>query len=401
MLDLPAAERIGGRVAAVAAIDALLDAPVGAVRALRGGFAWSRGFGRIRTAEASGSALAGAKVVVTGAPSAASAALAAGLREIAGRIVLSAPSLAACEELRGRLGSGGAEVVAREVAADDAAALTELLRDGGPAAGVIHVLSSTVEPRGLDDLSSLAEQAARTRRELDALDGAAEAAGVGWVVVVGSLAALVGGPGLAPFGIDTAIGDALASRRWGGPGPLWLAVTLDAIEAGDGAATGARGAAIPAREAVGAIGAAIAAPPAPTLVLCRGDIARRMEERRRGAAPVVEEARPVADLSREGLATVYAPPRTDLERVVVELWEDMLGFAPIGVHDSFFELGGDSLTATRLIARLADRVSVRIPLKRVLEKPTVAGVADVVDGLLLEKVASMSDDEAERLLAQL
>jgi amino acid adenylation domain-containing protein len=65
--------------------------------------------------------------------------------------------------------------------------------------------------------------------------------------------------------------------------------------------------------------------------------------------------------------TPYAGPRNHSERELAELYADVLGVRPVGVHDNFFDMGGDSLRALRVAARL-DGVSVRT----VMERPTVA-----------------------------
>jgi amino acid adenylation domain-containing protein len=70
-----------------------------------------------------------------------------------------------------------------------------------------------------------------------------------------------------------------------------------------------------------------------------------------------------------------AAPRTELERQLVEVWQELLGLAPVGIQDSFFWLGGDSLLATRLAAELRDRWQVEVPLDELLSEPTVAAMA--------------------------
>jgi acyl carrier protein len=61
--------------------------------------------------------------------------------------------------------------------------------------------------------------------------------------------------------------------------------------------------------------------------------------------------------------------------------------AEIGVEDSFLDLGGDSLLATRLLARLRQELAVQLPVDRLFERPTVAAVA----ALVVESAAHAAD----------
>lgn len=75
-------------------------------------------------------------------------------------------------------------------------------------------------------------------------------------------------------------------------------------------------------------------------------------------------------------STGYAPPRDDYERVLVELLSELLNSAAPGIHDDFFELGGTSLSAMRLMLMLEKRYGVEIPVAQLIESPTVAGLAE-------------------------
>jgi tyrocidine synthetase-3 len=71
-------------------------------------------------------------------------------------------------------------------------------------------------------------------------------------------------------------------------------------------------------------------------------------------------------------------PRSDLEAAVAATWQDVLGLPDIGVHDDFFDLGGHSLAATQIVARLQDSFDVELPPTAVFECPTVAELAATV-----------------------
>ncbi|HEY4588333.1 MAG TPA: phosphopantetheine-binding protein, partial [Thermoanaerobaculia bacterium] len=103
---------------------------------------------------------------------------------------------------------------------------------------------------------------------------------------------------------------------------------------------------------------------------------------------------------------------SELEEQVAAVWRQVLGVAEVGVHDSFLELGGDSLLATRLMSRLREELAVELPMDRLFAQPTVAAVAEAVVearaqqaggedlARLLAEIGGMSDEELERELTQ-
>lgn len=82
---------------------------------------------------------------------------------------------------------------------------------------------------------------------------------------------------------------------------------------------------------------------------------------------------------RPQLETPYAPPRNDVERAIVEKWQDALGFDTIGIHDDFFELGGHSLIAAAVATDLGKKFNVHIPMQKLFETTTAADVAQLIE----------------------
>lgn len=91
----------------------------------------------------------------------------------------------------------------------------------------------------------------------------------------------------------------------------------------------------------------------------------------------------------------YVAPRTLVERIIAESWSAVLGLERIGVHDDFLDLGGSSLMAVRILARLDRVLPAGLSLGRFLDRPTIAEQAAFVDQALLDT------PEAARLLAEI
>jgi acyl carrier protein len=77
-----------------------------------------------------------------------------------------------------------------------------------------------------------------------------------------------------------------------------------------------------------------------------------------------------------GVASADEPPADPVEEWVADLWRELLGLDKVGRHDNFFDLGGHSIVATRVVSRLEQDLGVEIPLRSLFETPTIAGLAN-------------------------
>ncbi|WP_179198327.1 non-ribosomal peptide synthetase [Nostoc sp. T09] len=114
----------------------------------------------------------------------------------------------------------------------------------------------------------------------------------------------------------------------------------------------------------------------------------------RKALPAPEEVR--ADLIGE-----FVPPRTPVEKKLTQIWAEVLKVDKVGIYDKFFELGGHSLLTTQLLAKVKEAFNLDISLRSLLEKPTVAGLAENIDQVCQTEVQySTLDLKSETALDQ-
>ncbi|GAA0736032.1 SDR family NAD(P)-dependent oxidoreductase [Dactylosporangium roseum] len=95
----------------------------------------------------------------------------------------------------------------------------------------------------------------------------------------------------------------------------------------------------------------------------------------------------------------FVAPEGDAEQLVSTLWEKMVGVSPVGALDNFFALGGNSLIAMQLVARLRQHFPFRVPLATVLRHATVRDQAAWLEAELERFLAGLSDEEVRGQLA--
>lgn len=91
------------------------------------------------------------------------------------------------------------------------------------------------------------------------------------------------------------------------------------------------------------------------------------------------------------------PPRDDVERSLVELWESLLGESGIGIRDDFFGLGGHSLIAVRLFTKIRRQYGVDLSLATLFQAPTIEKCAELIrDELGLPEPSTITKSPAVR-----
>ncbi|MFJ6510711.1 amino acid adenylation domain-containing protein [Streptomyces sp. NPDC091406] len=101
-----------------------------------------------------------------------------------------------------------------------------------------------------------------------------------------------------------------------------------------------------------------------------------------------------------GQTGAFVPPRDAVEMVVAEIWRTVLKTDRVGAHDNFFVLGGDSIRAMHVVARVRELMGAELPLHGVLGAPTVADLAELLvahdhDGAVKEFAAAFAELDTE------
>jgi NAD(P)-dependent dehydrogenase (short-subunit alcohol dehydrogenase family) len=84
--------------------------------------------------------------------------------------------------------------------------------------------------------------------------------------------------------------------------------------------------------------------------------------------------------SRPNLPNAYVAPRNEVEQKLAEIWQELLGIGSVGIHDNFFQLGGDSIVSTQIVFK-AKEIGLQLMPKQLFEHQTIAELATVAGTL--------------------
>jgi acyl carrier protein len=138
--------------------------------------------------------------------------------------------------------------------------------------------------------------------------------------------------------------------------------------------------------------------------LARALLARR-STRNEPVAIFLEHGAPII------IASSYIAPKSPIEEELAKIWGDVLGIKQVGINDTFFDLGGHSLRATQLISRIIMTLKIELPIRFLLDSPTIAEMAAAITEhqgkelgakemeSLLAELESLTAEEANHLLA--
>lgn len=200
-------------------------------------------------------------------------------------------------------------------------------------------------------------------------------------ITMSSLSAVLGGLALGPYGAANAALDACALGERASGGRTWLTVNWDTWRPDTQDPTHSAEFDMSPQEAVEVFERAVGAlDHTDHLVISTGSLTARHDRwvvrngRDEDVGPDEDERDPRPDLS-----TPYLAPEPGTEQELADLWAAVLRLDRVGADDDFFRLGGTSVVAIQLIARVREQLGIPVPATALLGYPTVRGLAEQID----------------------
>jgi acyl transferase domain-containing protein len=313
----------------------------------------------------------------------------------------------------------GAEVSTFQVDSADFAQMQRVVHEAeqrfGPLNGVIHGAGNTLTGDYISETTrdSAGQHFHPKATGLIVLDEVIAGKELDFVLLLSSLSSILGGLGLASYAAGNLFMDAWASRKNQDASVPWISVNWDAWEFPENGESASRENGIRPEKGADAFLRILARVPRQVIVSV-SDLHVRLKQwvaGDRNTGNEVQEHRGAPRHSRPAnLTTAFATPRCEAEHTLAEIWEHLLGVAPIGIFDNFFELGGHSLLAIQLTSRIRESFQVEVGVGRVFEAPTIAELAANIESHqtpareatadILTLVEQLSDSEIAALLGQ-
>jgi len=261
-------------------------------------------------------------------------------------------------------------------------ALDEIQQRFGVLHGVIHAAGALDDPSftcAIEDLDVAASQT-QFRPKVDGmrvLERVVRNVPLDFCLFISSNAAVLGGLGFTAYSAANRFIDAYAATQNRTGGTPWISTNWDAWSfdnhsAGELSMTPAE-----SREALRRVLTRI---PPGQLLIATGDLNSRYDQWvRRQGWKTTSEASVKSSHARPKEAGRIVAPANATERLLVDLWKELFGFASISVDDDFFELGGDSLTGIRLMSMIKETLGKRVSLNLLLKEPTIRALAAALD----------------------
>lgn len=212
--------------------------------------------------------------------------------------------------------------------------------------------------------------------------------GLDFCLLISSNASILGGLGMTGYTSANIFLDGFASQAHQSTGTHWISTNWDGWLLGDDDTisnsykTSMDQYAMLPSESVEAFERVLSVDTANQIIISTGDLLARIDLwiRRKGAALIgsSDEGNAQSLYPRPALGTAYVAWGNETERVIVKIWQDLLGVEQVGVNDNFFDLGGNSLIGLKVISRLKRELGLEIPIVALFEGPTVKSLAELI-----------------------
>ncbi len=261
-------------------------------------------------------------------------------------------------------------------------ALAEIQQRFGVLHGVIHAAGALDDPSftcPLEDLTEAVTQAQfRPKVEgVRVLERVVRDVPLDFCLLISSNAAVLGGLGFTAYSAANRFMDAFAAVRNRSGGTPWVSTNWDTWAFDKTSATELS---MSPSESSEALRRVLSRTPPGQLVIATGDLSSRYNQwvRRQGWGTASETGVKTSP-ARPREAGRIVVPGSATERLLVDLWKELFGFASISIDDDFFELGGDSLTGIRLMSMIKDALGKRASINLLLKEPTIRALAAALD----------------------
>jgi len=264
------------------------------------------------------------------------------------------------------------------------AALAQAHRQFGALHGIIHAAGRLNDPSFISPFTEVGEQESQAQFApkiygLYVLEKVLWEQVLDFCLVISSNSAVLGGIGFAAYSAANSFIDAFAARQNQLGGTPWLSANWDTwlFDEPSEMSPVAEFSMTP-REAIAAFQRLVSCVADGRMIVSTGDLQARFDQwvQRREQGPEKQStSTPETQHSRPDVAVSYSAPTSEVESQLASLWQELLGFTTVGIHDDFFELGGDSLTAIRLMTMIKEEFGRQFPPAVLLAKPTIHQLA--------------------------
>jgi acyl carrier protein/NADP-dependent 3-hydroxy acid dehydrogenase YdfG len=276
--------------------------------------------------------------------------------------------------------------------------------------GVLH---GVIHAAGVSDLSAYRSVDETTRLDCErhfrpkikgalVLDEVLRGKPIDFCMLMSSLSATLGGIGFVAYAAANRYLDAFALKQRASGHGEWISVAWDAWQSAGVPAEAANPVAFQRRAITAAEGAEaferiLGLRRFAQVIVSISDLQRSInhwvEMRPNAQQPEPLQVQEARRHTRASSQPPYVAPTNDIERAVMQIWQGVLGIEKIGIHDDFFDLGGDSLVAVKLVAHLRERFIMAVPLMSILQSPTVAQIAERIAAGMRPSGSATTPDE--------